>query len=284
MEGTFHRRELKAPAVAFSSMEGTRIFREALMEGHMENYFFLSEQFTTQAHPAYCGIGSLSMALNALLIDPRRKWQGVWRWFDDEMLDCCEILDSIKERGITLHQLSCVATCNGADVTVRYGPDMTIDAFRDLVQISCARSSVTKTVLIASYARGVFNQTGTGHFSPIGGFNASQDMVLIMDVARFKYPPHWVPLTLLHEALQAIDPDACRPRGILEVSARKEGELQSRMLSCCCANNGDIVDKHHACMVSNIPNDTTLKPVECKQDDQTGTSCTATSTCSSAVK
>jgi hypothetical protein len=84
MEGTFHRRELKSPAVAFSSkvrirslsitlspphalthsltyslQDGVALFREALSEGHMENYFFLSEQFTTQAHPAYCGYAPL---------------------------------------------------------------------------------------------------------------------------------------------------------------------------------------------------------------------------------
>jgi hypothetical protein len=27
-------------------------------------------------------------------------------------------------------------------------------------------------------------------------------MVLILDVARFKYPPHWVPLEVLYEAMQ----------------------------------------------------------------------------------
>jgi hypothetical protein len=33
---------------------------------------------------------------------------------------------------------------------------------------------------------GGLGQTGTGHFSPIGGFHESKDLVLIMDVARFK--------------------------------------------------------------------------------------------------
>eukprot|EP00603_Paraphysomonas_imperforata_P002190 CAMPEP_0114433964 /NCGR_PEP_ID=MMETSP0103-20121206/11988_1 /TAXON_ID=37642 ORGANISM="Paraphysomonas imperforata, Strain PA2" /NCGR_SAMPLE_ID=MMETSP0103 /ASSEMBLY_ACC=CAM_ASM_000201 /LENGTH=261 /DNA_ID=CAMNT_0001603779 /DNA_START=112 /DNA_END=897 /DNA_ORIENTATION=- len=236
MEGTFHRRELKAPAIAFSSKEGVTMFRDALGEGHMENYFFLSEQFTTQLHPAYCGIGSLSMALNALLIDPKRKWQGVWRWFDDEMLDCCELLDTIKEKGITLDMLGCVATCNGADSSICYGPDMTEEDFRKKVQLSCKRSSETPSVLIASYARGVLNQTGTGHFSPIGGYHEASDMVLIMDVARFKYPPHWVPLKLLHESMQLIDPDSNRPRGLLQVTAAQEGGLQCRMKNCCCVD------------------------------------------------
>jgi len=52
--------------------------------------------------------------LNALAIDPQRAWKGVWRWFADDMLDCCEPLDAIKANGITLEQLACLARCNGA--------------------------------------------------------------------------------------------------------------------------------------------------------------------------
>lgn len=40
--------------------------------------------------------------------------------------------------------------------------------------------------------RAKLGQSGSGHFSPIGAFDRDTDMVLIMDVARFKYPPHWV--------------------------------------------------------------------------------------------
>jgi hypothetical protein len=105
--------------------------------------------------------------------------------------------------------------------------------------------------------RGVLNQTGTGQFSPLGGYDAKQDMVLIMDVARFKYPPHWVPLPLLHQALQAVDPDSGKPRGILEVSAVKESGLQTRMLSCCCSEsaNDDDDDDDTACMLRIIAMD-----------------------------
>lgn len=37
-------------------------------------------------------------------------------------------------------------------------------------------------------------QTGSGHFSPVGGYHDGRDMEFVLDVARFKYPPHWVPL------------------------------------------------------------------------------------------
>jgi hypothetical protein len=99
MTGTFHRRELSSPSVSFSSEEGQALFRAALTIGNMAGYFYLAEAFITQGEPAFCGIGSLTMVLNSLLIDPRRVWKGVWRWFDESMLDCCEPLDIVMLKG-----------------------------------------------------------------------------------------------------------------------------------------------------------------------------------------
>ncbi|KAF3950686.1 hypothetical protein CMV_023590 [Castanea mollissima] len=65
---------------------------------------------------------------------------------------------------------------------------------------------------------GTLSQTGTGHFSPIGGYHAGRDMVLMLDVARFKYPPHWVPLTLLWEAMDTIDEATGHRRGYMIIS------------------------------------------------------------------
>ena len=63
---------------------------------------------------------------------------------------------------------------------------------------------------------------GDGHFSPVGGYHAGQDLVLILDTARFKYPPHWVPLQQLHAAMAAPDTATGRPRGWLVLSQRQE--------------------------------------------------------------
>ena len=68
---------------------GRQIFQEALLDGTMNGFFRLMEQFNTQDEPAFCGLASLSMVLNALAIDPRRPWKGVWRWFSEDLLDCC---------------------------------------------------------------------------------------------------------------------------------------------------------------------------------------------------
>jgi len=251
LDGTFHRRELKPPSIAFSSVQGKSIFKEALQEGNMEGYFYLSEHFMTQGHPAYCGVGSLTMALNSLLIDPKRTWQGVWRWFDEKMLDCCSPHDIMQLRGITMAKLACLARCNGARSSLKYGNSVSVDEFRrDIIQVSSLQmkqqceppagivdsdtssSSSSRDdercVMIASYSRRVLNQTGDGHFSPIGGYCAAQDLVLILDVARFKHPPHWVPLPILYEAMQRPDPDAGgKSRGYLLVCGSSDALCRS---------------------------------------------------------
>ena len=53
----------------------------------------------------------------------------------------------------------------------------------------------------------MLKQTGSGHFSPIAGYHPREDLVLILDTARFKYQPHWVKIPLLFEAMTLKDPD-----------------------------------------------------------------------------
>jgi glutathione gamma-glutamylcysteinyltransferase len=110
---------------------GRELFGEALLEGSLQGYFRLAQQFHTQSDPAFCGLGSLVCALNALQIDPRRKWKGVWRWFSEELLDCCKSLDDIRRLGLTLDEVACLATCSDASVSVHRPPLADISTFRE---------------------------------------------------------------------------------------------------------------------------------------------------------
>lgn len=49
---------------------GKEKFKEALLDGTLEGFFQLIEQFNTQDEPAFCGLASLAMVLNTLHIDP----------------------------------------------------------------------------------------------------------------------------------------------------------------------------------------------------------------------
>lgn len=219
----FYRRPLPPQLIAFSSAEGRKVFAEALATGGMEGYFALAEQFHTQVEPAFCGLGTLVVVLNALSIDPGRIWKGVWRWYGEEFLDCCKPLKMVKEEGMTFDELACLARCNGAKVVSYRHHQSSLEQFRQSVKE--ATSSPQDLHIIVSYSRQVLGQTGDGHFSPIGGYHSERDLVLILDVARFKYPPHWVPLSLLWDAFQPIDLVSGKCRGYLLLSKADTGNL-----------------------------------------------------------
>nr|AFM38979.1 phytochelatin synthase [Sophora viciifolia] len=229
MAGLYRRFLSCPPAIEFASSQGKQLFLEAIQNGTMEGFYRLVSYFQTQSEPAYCGLASLSMVLNALSIDPGRKWKGPWRWFDESMLDCCEPLEKVKARGISFGKLVCLAHCAGAKVEAFHASHSSIDDFRKYV-MKCSTSD--ECHVISSYHRAALKQTGTGHFSPIGGYHAGKDMALILDVARFKYPPHWVPLKLLWEGMNYVDETTGQPRGFMLISRphREPGMLYT--LSC----------------------------------------------------
>lgn len=237
---TFYKRPLNPPAIAFSSPEGRRLFAEALAAGSAEAFFPLIEQFRTQDEPAYCGLASLAMVLNALAIDPRRPWKGPWRYYAESLLDCCRDLEKVKEEGIVVAQAACLARCNGAAVEVHQPPPLPAEgeedepdpaavnaaraAFVAAVAASCARAPGSG-FLIASYSRRSVSQTGDGHFSPIAAFHPGREgdadnppRVLVLDTARFKYPPHFLPLEALFQAMRPLDPVTGKPRGWLSLT------------------------------------------------------------------
>lgn len=123
-----------------------------------------------------------------------------------------------------MDEFACTAVCSGAKVAVTRLPLLDLESeseieahitqFRAIVKQVCAS---TTQKLVVSYNRGTLLQTGTGHFSPIAGYHQASDQVLIMDVARFKYPPHWVPLKLLVKSMTLLDPSTKLSRGYLIV-------------------------------------------------------------------
>lgn len=215
----FYRRALPSSSISFSSEKGKLIFAEALASGHMNCYFKLASHFRTQDEPAFCGLSTLVMVLTALDIDPGVVWKRPWRWYHENMLDCCIPLDVVKKNGITLEQFTCIAECNSLQTNVVRPKlvNMSVDHFREVIKTYTQCSNI---FLVATYSRKILNQTGDGHFSPIAGYHPDQDLVLIMDTARFKYPPHWVKLPHLLEAMNALDKDTGLPRGYIMLSQK----------------------------------------------------------------
>ncbi|KAK3193494.1 hypothetical protein Dsin_024804 [Dipteronia sinensis] len=79
----------------------------------------------------------------------------------------------------SLYKTSSISTCNRVRFSSRQGPWRWFD---DSMLDSCESLSKIKAEedyhVIASYHRGVFKQTGSGHFSPIGGYHVGRDMAM----------------------------------------------------------------------------------------------------------
>ncbi|KAI8825914.1 Phytochelatin synthase-domain-containing protein [Fimicolochytrium jonesii] len=222
---TFYRRELPSNLHSFTSDAGRKLFKECLQTGNAEIYFSLSGNFTMQSEPAYCGLGSLAMVLNALAVDPGRRWKGVWRWYSDDMLECCAPREQIREKGMTFREFACLARCNGLRVVAKRADQVTREEFlEDLKQVTASED----THMVVSFSRGKLNQTGDGHFSPIGAFHPEKNQALILDTARFKYPSYFCDANLLYDAMHPIDKETGLPRGYFILS-----KGQAKPLSLC---------------------------------------------------
>ena len=190
------------------------MFAEAMRDGTAKSFFRLMEMLHTQNEPEHCGLATLVTVLNALGVDPYRRWKGIWRFFSEELLDCCEPLSNFKN-GINFDRLASLARCNGLSVRAVSASDTSLDAFRERVRVL---SQTQASSMVLAYSRKTLNQTGSGHYSPMGAYHAPSDHLLILDVARFKYRPHWVPLPLMFDAMRLIDPATNKTRGFIELS------------------------------------------------------------------
>jgi glutathione gamma-glutamylcysteinyltransferase len=132
---------------------------------------------STQSEPAYCGVTTLVIVLNALSVDPRRVWKGPWRWYEESMLNCCMDMEEIKKTGITMGVFVCLSKCQGLAVDPTLASDSSRDEFRQAVRLACVKNmddeagemqgeeiSSRHTFLVVSYSRAALKQTGSGHF------------------------------------------------------------------------------------------------------------------------
>lgn len=223
--GAFYRRPLNDDLIPFNSPRGRKLFAEAMDARCMESYWALAEHFQCQAHPAFCGLTTLTMVLNSLQIDPGRPWKGPWRWFTEEMLDCCKPLPDIVKYGISLREFATLARCQDAGVELHYASACTLAEFRQAIDLVCRPTQLETPPLdrlVVSFDRRKISQTGSGHFSPVAGYHPGEDRLLVLDTARFKYPPFWVRTEMMWEAMRAqVEPEWPISRGWMLISKRR---------------------------------------------------------------
>jgi hypothetical protein len=75
--------------------------------------------------------------------------------------------------------------------------------------------------VLINFSRGTMSDDGQGggHFSPLAAYHEETDSFLVMDVARYKYPPFWVDAALLWQAMATTDTVSERHRGYVVIDA-----------------------------------------------------------------
>ena len=109
---------------------------------------------------------------------------------------------------MSFDEFTCLAQSH-CHLQVRRATTVTYKEFLNDLESITANDNSSTQIMIASYSRshlGQIDQRG-GHFSPIGGFNKAENMVLIMDVARGEYPSVWVNARSLYDAMMEREKD-----------------------------------------------------------------------------
>lgn len=204
--------------VPLTSPNGLRWFRDAL---GFEGCLSLLQHFVTQDNLTFCGPATAAMILNATALSrPESPSHAPFRLFVQEELLSHPSNDvparaAIAETGMTLHQFASLVAVDGLHVSATYGDQLSIELLRSVVHD--ALSSEPPCFLVVNYHRPSFGQEGGGHLSPLAAFHPGSDHGLILDVARYRYPPVWVPMPVLLTAMRSIDPGSGRSRGMVKI-------------------------------------------------------------------
>jgi hypothetical protein len=186
------------------------------------DYFPLSINFLTQKTQSYCGVASIVMVLNALNVPAPTtpEYQPYHTFTQDNLLDDKTDLvrprDLLTKRGMTLDQLGGLLAIHPVSVEVVHAGESTLDQFRARAGDYLSRKD---HFVIVNYLRSAIGQEKYGHISPLAAYDAKADRFLILDVARYKYPPVWVTAADLFKAMNTSDSDNDnKTRGFVLVS------------------------------------------------------------------
>jgi Phytochelatin synthase len=210
---------LPSNLIAFNSPEGEQLLLESQSK---EDFWHLSIQFVTQINQAYCGVATIVMVLNGLGIPapeaPQYKPYRVFtqeNFFNNEATQQVIRPEVVSRQGMTLEQLGQLFASYAVKVEVYPAAETTLQEFRRLVAENLKQPG---NFVVVNYLRREIGQERGGHISPIAAYNEPSDRFLILDVARYKYPPVWVKAEDLWQAMTTLDPASGKTRGFVLVS------------------------------------------------------------------
>jgi len=189
-----------------------------------EDYVPLSIQFETQQNQAFCGVASMVMVLNALGIEaPDAPEYGRKRFTQENIFnrktDGVITQETIARQGMTLEELGAFLARYPVNTQVYHGGDVSLREFRQLMVENLQQPD---DFVLVNYLRKSIEQERGGHISPVAAYHRQSDRFLILDVARYKYPPIWVSAEDLWNSTRTVDSVSGKTRGLVLVTSRNE--------------------------------------------------------------
>jgi hypothetical protein len=204
----------------FSTHDGEVYFGES---DAREAYFPLASNFLTQKTQSYCGVASIVMVLNALGVPaPAVPEYEPYRTFtqDNVLSERTDVVlprETLARQGMTLDQIGAILATQPVKAEVYHASDSSVDEFRKLASAYLGEPS---HFVIVNYLRKALGEQTGGHISPLAAYDAKADRFLVLDVARYKYPPVWVKTADMFAAMNT--PDTAndnKSRGFVLVTA-----------------------------------------------------------------
>jgi Phytochelatin synthase len=185
------------------------------------DYWELIPAFAVQNTQSYCSVASAITVLNAMPIkkpvDPAYAPYAYFTQRNYFTSDVIKIISpqTVLEIGMTREQMAETLAAQGVRAKSIAGDTLNDDGLRTLLQKALTDDG---QFVLANYLRANLGQVGGGHWSVLAAYDAQSDRVLILDVAKYKYPPVWVGISTLRQAIATIDTTSNKARGLVIVS------------------------------------------------------------------
>jgi len=185
------------------------------------DYWQLVPNFAVQNTQSYCSVASAITVLNAMPIKkPVDPTYAPYAYFTQSNFFTPEVTriispQTVLQMGMTREQMAETLVAQGVKATSIAGDTLNDDELRSLLQKTLLDDG---KFVLANYFRANLGQVGGGHWSALAAFDKQSDRVLILDVAKYKYPPVWVSISTLRQAIATIDTTSNKARGLVIVS------------------------------------------------------------------
>jgi hypothetical protein len=204
---------------------------------YSNDFFLISSGLDAQINQAYCGVATAVAIVNSLrFIKVADGDDGVDVPTDpvyqpypyatqvDIFNDCTKAnvisnvgggpgIDGIltPPYGLNMEQVASLLECHlhlakSVDwkVTIQYVDETHQTVGKMKFDLKNALADPNSRILV-NYDRSAIGQNGGGHWSPVGSYSEKEDTFLLLDVAKYKYPPVWVPSDRLFDGMSTQD-------------------------------------------------------------------------------